>query len=95
MPLFAFATLLPVALIAFGAIFGGWAGLVALGYMWGLQVKAAQEKLANASGDAQYFENKIATARFFFDRIMPESSAHLARISTGADSMMAIPEEAF
>lgn len=70
-------------------------GLVALGYMWGLQVKAAQEKLPEANGNAQYFENKIATARFFFDRIMPESSAHLARISTGADSMMAIPEEAF
>ncbi|MEL6817117.1 MAG: acyl-CoA dehydrogenase C-terminal domain-containing protein [Pseudomonadota bacterium] len=71
-------------------------GLVALGYMWGLQVKAAQEKLAaGANGDASYLENKLATATFFFERIMPESSAHLARISAGADSMMAIPEEAF
>lgn len=70
-------------------------GLVALGYMWALQTKAAQEKLAEGAGDKQYFDNKIATSRFFFERVMPETSAHLARISTGADSMMAIPEEAF
>ena len=71
-------------------------GLVALGYMWGLQAKAAQEKLAaGANGNARYFENKLVTARFFFERIMPESAAHLARISTGAETMMAIPEEAF
>ena len=71
-------------------------GLVALGYIWGLQAKAAQEKIAaGANGDARYLENKLVTARYFFERIMPESSAHLARISAGADSMMAIPEEAF
>jgi acyl-CoA dehydrogenase len=29
------------------------------------------------------------------ERVMPETGAHLARISTGADSMMALPEEAF
>lgn len=70
-------------------------GLVALGYMWALQAKAAQEKLAADEGDKQYLENKLATGRFYFERIMPESTAHLARISTGADSMMAIPEDAF
>ena len=70
-------------------------GLVTLGYMWALQAKAAQEKLAAGDGDKQFLENKLATGRFFFERIMPESAAHVARISTGADSMMAIPEEAF
>jgi 3-(methylsulfanyl)propanoyl-CoA dehydrogenase len=71
-------------------------GLVALGYMWALQVKAANEKLAaGGNGDAQFLESKLTIARYFMDRIMPETSAHLARISTGADSMMALPEEAF
>ena len=69
-------------------------GLVALGYMWGLSAKTAQEGLANG-GDAAFLEAKLATGRFFFDRIMPESTAHLARISTGADSMMALEAEAF
>jgi acyl-CoA dehydrogenase len=69
-------------------------GLVALGYMWGLSVKKAQEGLANG-GDKAFLEAKLATGRFYFDRIMPESAAHLARILTGADSMMALEAEAF
>ncbi len=70
-------------------------GLVALGYMWGRMVKASQEKLAAGAEDAAFHENKIVTARYFMERVMPETSAHLARISTGADTMMALPAEAF
>ena len=71
-------------------------GLVALGYMWGLQARAAHDKIAaGANGDAAYLDNKLVTARYFFERIMPESSAHLARISAGAGTMMAIAEEGF
>jgi acyl-CoA dehydrogenase len=29
------------------------------------------------------------------ERVIPETSAHLARISSGAGSMMALPAEAF
>jgi acyl-CoA dehydrogenase len=70
-------------------------GLVSLGYMWGMMAKAAQAGLADGGGDASLYEAKLVTARFFMDRLMPETAAHLARISSGADSMMAMPEEAF
>jgi acyl-CoA dehydrogenase len=71
-------------------------GLVALGYMWAQMVKAAQEKLAAGAGEsASFYENKIVTGRYFMERVMPETAAHLARISTGADTMMALPAEAF
>jgi len=71
-------------------------GLVALGYMWGRMVKAAQEKLAaGADGDATFYEAKLVTGRYFMERLMPETSAHLARISSGADTMMALDAEAF
>ena len=70
-------------------------GLVTLGYMWALQAKAAQAKLAAGEGDKQFMEAKLATARYFMERIMPETAAHLARISSGADSMMALSAEAF
>src|SRR5687768_1562240 len=71
-------------------------GLVALGYMWAQMVKAAQAKLAEgANGTTSFYENKIVTGRYFMERVMPETSAHLARISTGADTMMALPAEAF
>jgi acyl-CoA dehydrogenase len=71
-------------------------GLVSLGYMWARMAKAAQAKLANgADGQAAFCENKLVTARYFMERAMPESAAHLARISTGSATMMALPAEAF
>jgi hypothetical protein len=70
------------------------AGLVALGYMWGRMARAAQEKL-DAGDGADFYEHKLITARFFMERVMPETAAHLARISSGADTMMALPAEAF
>ncbi len=71
-------------------------GLVALGYMWAQMAKSAQGKLAeSANGASSFYDNKLVTGRYFMERVMPETSAHLARISTGADTMMAIPAEAF
>jgi alkylation response protein AidB-like acyl-CoA dehydrogenase len=71
-------------------------GLVALGYMWARMAKAAQDRLAaGADGTADFYEAKLVTGRYFMERIMPESAAHLARISSGADTLMALPAEAF
>ncbi|TIU57739.1 MAG: acyl-CoA dehydrogenase, partial [Mesorhizobium sp.] len=71
-------------------------GLVALGYMWAQMAKAAGAKLANgANGSSAFYDGKLVTARFFMERIMPETSAHLARISSGADTLMALPAERF
>lgn len=40
-------------------------------------------------------EQKLVVGRFYMERIMPESAAHLARISSGADTMMGLAAEAF
>ncbi|MBB4230650.1 acyl-CoA dehydrogenase C-terminal domain-containing protein [Rhizobium mongolense] len=71
-------------------------GLVVLGYMWGKMAKAAEDGLA--SGDTpreSYLRNKLVTARFFMERIMPETALRKARIETGAETMMTLPAEAF
>lgn len=71
-------------------------GLVALGYMWAIMAEKAQEGLKEgANGSAEFYENKLATARYFMERILPEAQAHLARIESGAESMMALKAEAF
>jgi acyl-CoA dehydrogenase len=71
-------------------------GLVALGYMWAKIAKAAQEKLkAGANGSTDAMNHKLVTARFYMERMLPETGAHLARIQSGADSLMALPAEAF
>ena len=38
---------------------------------------------------------KLVTGKFFMERVLPESAAHLKRITAGADTMMALPAEAF
>ncbi|MDX8526164.1 acyl-CoA dehydrogenase [Mesorhizobium sp. MSK_1335] len=71
-------------------------GLVALGYMWAQMAKSAEAKLAEgANGASAFYDTKLVTARFFMDRIMPETAMRLARISSGADTLMALPAEAF
>jgi acyl-CoA dehydrogenase len=71
-------------------------GLVALGYMWAQMAKAAQEKLKNgANGSEERMKAKLVTGRFFMERMLPETAAHLKRIQTGADTLMELPAEAF
>ena len=71
-------------------------GLTAFGYMWCRMVEAAQISRANASRDKKEFlDAKFATASFFMQRILPETSALLARIEAGVSSMMKLPPEAF
>ncbi|MFM8748917.1 acyl-CoA dehydrogenase C-terminal domain-containing protein [Rhabdaerophilum sp.] len=71
-------------------------GLVAMGYMWAMQAKVATEKLAaGANGSTGRMNTKLVTARFFMERMLPETGAHLARISAGSDAIMALPAEAF
>ena len=70
-------------------------GLVALGYMWCLIAEAAKAKAAGANGAGERMTAKLATGRFFAERILPAASAHLARIKAGAGSTMALPIEAF
>lgn len=71
-------------------------GLVALGYMWCRIALAARDKLkAGANGSAERMNAKLITGRFFMERMLPETGAQLARIQSGAASMMEMPEQAF
>src|SRR6202166_486512 len=63
-------------------------GLVALGYMWCKIAEAALAKLPQANGGAARFAAKLTTARFFMERMLPETATHLARIQSGAASTM-------
>ena len=71
-------------------------GLVALGYMWCLIAEAAKAK-AGAGGDGatDRMAQRLATGRFFMERMLPATATHHARIKAGAASTMALPAEAF
>jgi alkylation response protein AidB-like acyl-CoA dehydrogenase len=67
-------------------------GLTALSLMWAKMAKAALDK--EASGDS-FYSDKLATARYFFDRVLPDATSHLAKVKTGAASVMALSADAF
>ena len=68
-------------------------GLVALGYMWCQIAAAAHRKLAEDNSGRM--NAKLVMARFFMERMLPETATHLARIQSGAASLMELPAEAF
>jgi acyl-CoA dehydrogenase len=71
-------------------------GLVALGYMWCRIAEAAASKTAvGENGGTDRMAQRLATGRFFMERILPAATAHLARIKAGAASTMALAAEAF
>ena len=69
-------------------------GLVTFAYMWARMAKVANEKIA-ASGATPYLKTKLVTGKFFMERILPETSANLARLQSGSDTTMELAAEAF
>ncbi|WP_065332783.1 acyl-CoA dehydrogenase C-terminal domain-containing protein [Tritonibacter mobilis] len=70
-------------------------GHVCLGLMWAMMGKAAQKSLDEGASDAAFYETKLATGRYYMARQLPATKLHLARIETGADTVMALDAAQF
>ena len=66
--------------------------LVALAYLWARTAKVALAKREAENG--AFYDAKLATARFYMTRLLPQSSALFAAIMAGAKPVME-PEEAW
>jgi hypothetical protein len=70
--------------------------LVAMAWLWARMAQVAKAKLAaGADGDARFYQAKIATARFFMTRMLPESGALAAQLMAGAAPIMTFDDDAF
>ena len=68
-----------------------YSGYVSLAYWWARAVA-----VADRSNESQSFKDAIrVTARFFYTRILSRASMHAANIHAGADTLMALAEDAF
>ena len=65
-------------------------GHVCLGLMWARMAKSAQTALADGATDAGFYHAKIATGRYYMARHLPATVLHLARITSGAETVMAL-----
>jgi len=68
--------------------------LTAMAFMWARIAKAAQKGLA-AGNDNEFYEAKLQTGRFFARRVLPQTTALMHAIKSGAEPMMALKAEAF
>lgn len=69
--------------------------LVALGYMWAQMAKISHAKLESGEGDKAFYEAKLKTARFFYERMLPEADARFKMVMAGAQSLMDVKESEF
>jgi butyryl-CoA dehydrogenase len=70
-------------------------GLVAMAYMWARTAEIALPKAVTAEDPGGFYRAKLQTARFFFDRMLPESGARLSAILAGGKAMMDFDEAWF
>ena len=65
-------------------------GLTTLSFMWARIVKAVLAR--KAAGEVEpALASKLVLARFFNERVLPETAAQLARLTSGAATMMELP----
>lgn len=70
-------------------------GIVALGLMWLRMGAVASSRLAEGADDKAFYEAKLVTARYFGERFTPDAGSLRRKIEGGAESVMALPVEAF
>ena len=68
--------------------------LTACAYVWAQTAAVALPK-AESGEEAWFYKAKLATARFYMTRILPESSSLLTVITAGAKPLMALEADAF
>lgn len=67
-------------------------GHMVMGYFWARMAKIALEK---ADGGDDFYKGKLAVARFYFARLMPETAWRIRSARSGAGSLMSLEAELF
>jgi len=65
-------------------------GIVVVGYLWARQAKAALVRLEGKPANAGFYEAKLASARFWMERMVPDTSSLAERVKAGADGLMTL-----
>jgi butyryl-CoA dehydrogenase len=68
-------------------------GLTALAYLWACMAEISLAKLDGE--ERRFYQAKIDTARFYMQRLLPQSGALYSAILTGGDSIMGFDDDAF
>ncbi|RJG08933.1 acyl-CoA dehydrogenase [Pseudomonas cavernicola] len=71
------------------------AGYTLLGYLWLRAACQAEQALASGSAEADFYQGKRETARFYLQRLLPRAALHRTLIESGSANLMSIADSAF
>lgn len=72
-----------------------YSGYTMMAYMWLKMAVTAQEKLDAGQGNASFYEAKIKTCEFYYQRMLTRTRGHKDAINHGCNSIMALNEDQF
>ena len=73
-----------------------YSGYITLAYFWARMAAVARKKIEEADGgDASFYEAKLMTARFYFERLLPRTLSLKDTMMASPESVMEMPEEMF
>jgi len=72
-----------------------YSGYLVLAYFWARAAELSLEKQASVGDSDGFYQAKIDTARFYFQRMLPRAGAHKISALAGAESLMAIADTGF
>lgn len=73
-----------------------YSGYAMMAYFWALQAAVAQDKLQNGGNEPkEFYEAKLATADFYFERMLPRARAHAEACLKPTRSTMQLKKELF
>ncbi len=72
-----------------------YSGYTILAYFWARAAELAHKKIAANDDPDGFYQAKLDTAQFYFQRLMPRANAHKQAALAGAESLMSIAESGF
>ena len=72
-----------------------YSGYVTKAYFFAKAAKVAQVALSGDTSEADFYQAKLFTARFFFARLLPRTQAHATAMLAGAETLQGLDEEHF
>ena len=70
-------------------------GYAFMAFMWAKMSTVARAQIKAGEGDRKFLEEKLHTAAFFFERMLPQADVHAKTIGANLDSVMAMPVDYF
>ena len=72
-----------------------YSGYVTVAYFWLKMAVKAQEQLDAGSTETEFYQSKILTTGFYFDRLLTRTRSLVSAMQSGADNLMSMPESMF